>query len=216
MMQKLPILLIFNVLTISLFAKGSADSTKPISLLYNGAEYVKQFNPSKGDPFFPVTNNTGNVKYQKNWYNNIEIHYDCEDDYVLIRDMRGLLKLRLINDMLDEFILDGHHFVKKALNSPNGELYELIVDGKRTLLVKWVKRVNSDVKMSDTYVLRKHLLLQANGKLYPVESASDIVRLSPEHSRELKKVLRDNHTSYRQDPIKASELMLKEMEAKGW
>ena len=215
-MRKLPILLIINVLSVSLFAEGSQDSTKPISLLYNGAEYVKQFNPSKGDPFFPVTNNIGSVKYQHNWYNNIEIHYDCEDDYVLIRDMRGLLKLRLINDMLDEFILDGHRFVKKSLETPNGELYELIYEGKRTLLVKWVKRINSDVKISDTYVLRKHILLQANGKLYPVESASDIIRLSPEHSRELKKAVRDNHITFRQDPIKASEIMLKELEAKGW
>lgn len=215
-MRTLPILLIINLLSCSLYAVGSSDSTKPISLLYNGAEYVKQFNPSKGDPFFPVSNNTGNVKYQQNWYNNVEIHYDCEDDYVLIRDMRGLLKLRLINDMLDEFTLDGHHFVKKALASPTGELYELIFDGKRTLLVKWVKRINSDVKISDTYVLRKHILLQANGKLYPIESAADIIRLSPEHSRELKKAVRDSRTSFRQDPIKASEIMLKEMEAKGW
>jgi hypothetical protein len=215
-MRSLPILLIINILSFSAFAEAIADSTKPISLLYNGAEYVKQFNPSKGDPFFPVTNNTGSVKYQHNWYNNIEIHYDCEDDYVLIRDMRGLLKLRLINDMLDEFTLDGHRFVKKSLETPNGELYELIVEGKRTLLVKWVKRINSDVKISDTYVLRKHLLLQSNGKLYPVETASDIIRLSPEHSRELKKAVRDNHISFRQDPIKASEIMLKEMEAKGW
>lgn len=215
-MRKLPILLIINILSISLFAEGSSDSTKPISLLYNGAEYVKQFNPSKGDPFFPVANNIGSIKYQHNWYNNVEIHYDCEDDYVLIRDMRGLLKLRLINEMLDEFKLDGHRFVKKALENPNGELYELIFEGKRTLLVKWVKRINSDVKISDTYVLRKHILLQANGKLYPVESASDITRLSPEHSRELKKAMRDNHITFRQDPIKASEIMLKELEARGW
>ena len=215
-MRTLPILLIFNILCFFAYAEGSPDSTKPISLLYNGAEYVKQFNPSKGDPFFPVSNNIGNVKYQQNWYNNIEIHYDCEDDYVLIRDMRGLLKLRLINDMLDEFTLDGHRFVKKALETPNGELYEMIFEGKRTLLVKWVKRINSDVKISDTYVLRKHILLQANGKLYPVENASDIIRLSPEHSKELKKAVRDNHISFRQDPIKTSEIMLKEMEARGW
>lgn len=215
-MRTASILLIISLLGNNLFADGLSDSTKPISLLFNGAEYVKQFNPSKGDPFFPTEKNTGSVKYQQNWYNNIEVHYDCEDDYVVVRDMRGLLKLRLINEMLDEFTIDNHHFVKRQLSSPYGEMYELAFDGKRTLLVKWVKRLNSDVKISDAYVLRKHLLLQANGKLYPIEKSSDIIRLAPDHARDLKKVLRDNKVSFRADPVKASSMLLKEMEDRGW
>jgi len=110
-MHRLLSLLIINLLPFFLFAWGLPDSSKPISLLYNGAEYVKQFNIANGDPFFPVKKNIGSVKYHQNWYNQIEVHYDCEDDYVLIRDMQGLLKLRLINEMLDEFIIDEHHFV---------------------------------------------------------------------------------------------------------
>ena len=215
-MRKLPIVLIFNFLSALSFAQGDSNTVKPYSLLYNGAEYVKQFNPSKGDPFFPASKNVGSVKYHQNWYSNIEVYYDCEDDYVLVRDMRGLLKLRLINEMLDEFVLDGHRFVKKSLDSPYGELYELIHEGKRTLLVKWVKRLNSDVKISDTYVLRKHLLLQANGKVYAIEKASDLYTFAAEHKKELKKALKDNKVSFKSDPIKASRVIVTEMEDKGW
>jgi hypothetical protein len=215
-MLKLSISLIIIVLSNMGYAQGHPDSTKPISLLFNGAEYVKQFNPSKGDPFFPATNPIGSIKYHQNWYNNIEVHYDCEDDYVLVRDMRGLLKLRLINEMLDEFIVDGHRFVKKSLTSSYGELYEIVFEGKKTLLVKWVKRLNSDVKTTDTYILRKHLLLQANGKVHPIESISDIISFADAHNKELRKILKEKNLSFKKDPIKASRTILEEMEGKGW
>ncbi|MEY2587710.1 MAG: hypothetical protein RLY11_1559 [Bacteroidota bacterium] len=215
-MRKFTISLIIITLHHIGFAQSSPDSSKPTSLLFNGAEYVKQFNPSKGDPFFPISNHNGSVKYHQNWYNNIEVHYDCEDDYVVVRDMRGLLKLRLINEMLEEFVVDGHRFVKKPLVSPYGELYELIFEGKKTLLVKWVKRLNSDVKTTDTYVLRKHLLLLANGKVYPIENISDLLSFSDTHSKELRKVLKEKKLTFKKDPINASRTLLKEMEEKGW
>ncbi|MEY4115014.1 MAG: hypothetical protein RLZ76_1707 [Bacteroidota bacterium] len=215
-MRKLLILLIINILPSFLFADAAVDTTGPVSLLYNGAEYVKQFNTAKGDPFFPSAKNAGSVKYQQNWYHNMEVHYDCEDDYVLVRDMRGLLKLRLINEMLDEFFVDEHHFVKKTFNNPSGEFYELIFEGKRTLLVKWMKRLNTDTKNTDTYVLKNNILLIEKGKASQVMQQKDILASAKENAKALKKVLKDNGVSFRKDPIRASKLMIQEMEAKGW
>jgi hypothetical protein len=215
-MRTLFISLIINLLPSFLFANFLIDSTGPISLLYNGAEYVKQFNPTKGDPFFPVAKNAGSVKYHQNWYHDIEVHYDCEDEYVLVRDLRGLLKLRLINEMLDEFFIDGHHFIKKTFNSQYGEFYELVFDGKRTLLVKWMKRLNTDIKITDTYILKNNVLLIENGKIRQVMNQHDIIGSAKEHTKALKKVLKDNQVSFRKDPIKASKLMIQEMEVRGW
>lgn len=215
-MRTLLILLIINVLPSFLFADAVVDTTGPVSLLYNGAEYVKQFNVTKGDPFFPAVKNAGSVKYHQNWYHDIEVHYDCEDDYVLVRDMRGLLKLRLVSEMLDEFIIDGHHFVKKTFDDPSGEFYELIFEGKRTLLVKWTKRLNTDVKNSDAYILKNNILLIENGKVRQVMHQQDILASAKENTNALKKTLKENGVSFRKDPIKASKLMIQEMEAKGW
>lgn len=215
-MRTLLILLTINLLPSFLFADPAIDTTGPVSLLYNGAEYVKQFNPTKGDPFFPTTKNAGSVKYHQNWYRDIEVHYDCEDDFVLVRDMQGLLKLRLINEMLDEFFIDGHHFVKKTFDDPTGEFYELLFEGKRTLLVKWMKRLNTDVKITDTYILKNNILLIENGKVHQVIQQQDILGSAKENTKALKKVLKDNGVSFRKDPIKASKLMIQEMEAMGW
>lgn len=215
-MRTLLILLIINVFPSTLFADAAVDTTGPISLLYNGAEYVKQFNPTKGDPFFPTTKNAGSVKYHQNWYRDIEVHYDCEDDFVLVRDMQGLLKLRLINEMLDEFFIDGHHFVKKTFNTPSGEFFELLFEGKRTLLVKWMKRLNTDTKSTDTYILKNNILLIENGKVNQVTHQQDILGSAKENAKTLKKMLKDNGVSFRKDPIRASKLMIQEMEAKGW
>jgi len=215
-MRTLLILLIINTLPLFLFADAAVDTTGPTSLLYNGAEYVKQFNVTKGDPFFPASKNAGSVKYHQNWYRDIEVHYDCEDDYVLVRDMRGLLKLRLINEMLDEFFIDGHHFVKKTFNTPSGEFFELLFEGKRTLLVKWMKRLNTDTKSTDTYILKNNILLIENGKTRQVMQEKDILESAKENAKVLKKVLKDNGIRFRKDPIKASKLMIQEMETKGW
>ncbi|MFZ9262736.1 MAG: hypothetical protein ACO3AA_05350 [Chitinophagaceae bacterium] len=215
-MHRLLSLLIINLLPFFLFAWGLPDSSKPISLLYNGAEYVKQFNIANGDPFFPVKKNIGSVKYHQNWYNQIEVHYDCEDDYVLIRDMQGLLKLRLINEMLDEFIIDEHHFVKKSIVSSKGEFYEMIFSGKRELLVKWFKKMNTDVKTIDTYILKKDILLIDGGKIHNILNVNDICSFAGIHSREVKKALKEAKVSFKKEPIKAAKIILTEMESKGW
>ena len=215
-MHRLLSLLIINLLPFFLFAWGLPDSSKPISLLYNGAEYVKQFNIANGDPFFPVKKNIGSVKYHQNWYNQIEVHYDCEDDYVLIRDMQGLLKLRLINEMLDEFIIDEHHFVKRTLASSIGEYYELVFSGKRELLVKWFKKMNTDVKTTDTYILKKDILLIDGGKIHQILNVNDICNFAGIHSHEVKKALKEAKVSFKKEPIKAAKIILTEMESKGW
>ncbi|MEN9744811.1 MAG: hypothetical protein RL640_649 [Bacteroidota bacterium] len=215
-MRILLILLIISVLPSMLSAKNTTDTTGPISLFYNGAEYVKQFNTANGDPFFPVNKNIGSVKYHQNWYNNVEVHYDCEDDLILVRDMRGLLKLRLINEMLEEFFIDDHHFIKKSLDTPNGEFYELLFDGKRTLLVRWKKRLETDVKSTNTYLLKNSIILIEKNKPLNITSQQDIISLAKDHSRELKKTLKENKVSFRKNPIRAAKILVQEMETRGW
>ena len=111
-----PVLLAISLLTcLSLSAREMPDTLKENSLLYNGTEYVKQFNSVDGNPFFPSTRNEGGVLYYGNWYNNIELLYDCQDDVVIIRNVQGSMKLQLVKEKLDEFTIDAHHFVRLKL-----------------------------------------------------------------------------------------------------
>jgi hypothetical protein len=44
----------------------------------------------------------------------------------------------------------------------------------------------------------------------------DIIGIAKEHTKALKNVLKENQVSFRKDPIKASKLMIQEMEVRGW
>jgi len=92
----------------------------------------------------------------------------------------------------------------------------LLFEGRRTLLVKWKKRLNTDAKITDTYILKNNILLIENGKVNQVTHQQDILGSAKENAKTLKKMLKDNEVSFRKDPIRASKLMIQEMEAKGW
>jgi len=118
--------------------------------------------------------------------------------------------------MLEEFFIDDHHFIKKSLDTPNGEFYELLFDGKRTLLVRWKKRLETDVKSTNTYLLKNSIILIEKNKSLNITSQKDIISLAKDHSRELKKTLKENKVSFRKNPIRAAKILVQEMETRGW
>jgi hypothetical protein len=201
------------------FLSFSAEKTDTIgnnSLLYNGTEYIKQFDQTKGTPFFPSEKTNGAVFYFGNWYQNLDLLYDIQDDVVITRDVQGLLKMRLTREKLDEFKVDGHHFVKYKLTSGAGEYYEQFFKGQRSLLMQWRKVTDSDDPQIQKYILRKTLFALDKGEIITLERTSDLFSIDPKHQKELKKFYREQKLSFKKDPIKASKAIINEIEQKGW
>ena len=201
------------------FLSFSAEKTDTIgnnSLLYNGTEYIKQFDQTKGTPFFPSEKTNGAVFYFGNWYQNLDLLYDIQDDVVITRDVQGLLKMRLTREKLDEFKVDGHHFVKYKLTSGAGEYYEQFFKGQRSLLMQWRKVTDSDDPQIQKYILRKTLFVLDKGEIITLERTSDLFSIDPKHQKELKKFYREQKLSFKKDPIKASKAIINEIEQKGW
>lgn len=215
-MPKLTLLAISIFAFLCVQARDVSDTLRDNSLLYNGTEYIKQFSSVNGDPFFPANKNVGGVLYYGNWYMDLELMYDCQDDAVIVRDLQGSLKLQLIKEKLDEFIIDGHHFVKLKLVNARGEFYEQIVKGKRMLLVQWRKVPVTDNSKTDEYVLRKAVFVLQDGKVITLDRASDLYALDKAHQRELKRFYRESGYSFKKDPIRASQAVISKMEANGW
>ena len=215
-MSKLTLLAISIFAVLCVRAHSASDTLKDNSLLYNGTEYIKQFNPANGNPFFPTLRNDGGVLYFGNWYKGIELLYDCQDDIVVVRDLQGSLKLQLIKEKLDEFIIDGHHFVKLKLVNARGEYYEQIVKGRRLLLVQWRKVPVTDNSKTDEFVLRKTVFVLQDGKVITLDRASDLYALDKGHQKELKRFYRESGYSFKKDPIRASQAVISKMEANGW
>ena len=201
------------------FLSFSAEKTDTIgnnSLLYNGTEYIKQFDQTKGTPFFPTEKTNGAVFYFGNWYQNLDLLYDIQDDVVITRDVQGLLKMRLTREKLDEFKVDGHHFVKLKLTSGAGEYYEQFFKGQRSLLMQWRKVTDSDDPQIQKYILRKTLFALDKGEIITLERTSHLFSIDPKHQKELKKFYREQKLSFKKDPIKASKAIINEIEQKGW
>lgn len=199
-----------------LFALEQTDTLGTNSLLYNGTEYIKQFDQTKGTPFFQTEKTNGSVYYFGNWYPNLDLLYDIQDDVVITRDAQGLLKMRLTREKLDEFIIDGHPFVKLKLTSPTGEFYEQFYKGQRQLLMQWRKVTESDTPENQKFILRKTLFVLDKGEIIPLSKTSDLFSIAPQHQKELKKVYRDQRLSFKKDPIKTSKVIINEIEQKGW
>ena len=198
------------------FSEEKIDTTVSNSLLYNGTEYIKQFDETKGTPFFPTEKTNGAVLYFGNWYQNLDLLYDIQDDVVITRDIQGLLKMRLTREKLDEFMVDGHHFVKLKLTSGAGEYYEQFYRGQRSLLMQWRKVTETDDPQNQKFTLRKTLFVLDKGGIIPLSRTSDLFSIATKHKKELKKLYREKKLSFKKDRIKASKVIINEIEQKGW
>lgn len=215
-MLKSTLFAIFCLLSIHAMAKNSLDTLGKNSLLFSGTEYFKQFNEVKGNPFFPTSNNWGQVNYHGYIYSNIEVLYDCEDDIALVRDQQGLLKLKLIREKLDGFTIDKHKFIKLKLLSSGGEYYEELYRNKYALLMQWQKKAELDSQEIERYILKKTLFMLKGSAILPITSRSELQTLVPEKEKELKKIYRSNRLNFKKDPIEASRVIIREIENKGW
>lgn len=215
-MQKRLLICLTMLMPIMVFAGTRTDTLGNTSLLYNGTEYIKQFDQTKGTPFFPTEKTNGSVLYFGNWYQNLDLLYDIQDDVVITRDVQGLLKMRLTREKLDEFMVDGHHFVKLKLTSPSGEFYEQFYKGQRSLLMQWRKVTDTEDPQNQKFILRKTLFVLDKGEIIPLDRTSDLFSIDPKHQKELKKVYRDQKLSFKKDPINASKAIIHVIEQKGW
>jgi hypothetical protein len=209
--------ILFSILSPLLsFSSEKIDTSGSNSLLYNGTEYIKQFDETKGTPFFPTEKTNGAVLYFGNWYQNLDLLYDIQDDVVITRDIQGLLKMRLTREKLDEFMVDGHHFVKLKLTSGTGEYYEQFYRGQRSLLMQWRKVTETDDPQNQKFTLRKTLFVLDKGGIIPLSRTSDLFSIASKHKKELKKLYREKKLSFKKDRIKASKVIINEIEQKGW
>ena len=209
-------LFIYLASALTALAYAPGDTLQNNSLLYNGSEYIKSFNASRGTPMFPTENNRGDVNYYGNWYRNLDLQYDIEDDIIITRDAQGLLKLRLIREKLESFTIDGHLFVKLKLLSSRGEFYEQLFKGKRSLMLQWEKRMELDAQELPIYVLRKTLFVLEGDKVKPILQSDDLLSIDNEHFKDVKKTLRNKKLSFKKDPVNASIAVVKFLEEKGW
>ena len=209
----MPVLLTcFLSFTLS-FSPTDIDTIPSNSLLYNGREYAKQYTVDMGSPFFPTENSTGDILYQGNWYRGVIFFYDCEDEVLVITLPEGQ-RMQLVMGKVDAFTLDNHSFLKLEMKGQPGEFYELLFQGQRQLLVKWRKYLIKNMQEQSVYVTSRKIFVSDGSSLVNIEKLQDFIDLFPSQKKLLRQVYREKDLSFRKDPVKASNELMKSLQLK--
>lgn len=165
-------------------AESPKDTTDRNSLLYNGVEYTRGNNYNNETPFFQGEEFLrGNVLYTANYYNNVELQYDCIDDVVLLKDPLRARRMALIKEKVDAFTLGGHHFIKLEWLGQRGEFYEQLYKGKRSVLVRWKKNIVMNLAQQERFVLVKTTYLLEGKTLTKITKASELTGMMGDKKR---------------------------------
>lgn len=81
--------------------------------LYNGAEYTGFYHGVNGHPFYKTDSLLeADIFYDDILYRGIKIGFNLADNEVYIKEPRQGYAIRLVNDKIGYFIIDGHRFIK--------------------------------------------------------------------------------------------------------
>lgn len=164
--------------------------------LYNGPEYVRYVRrDTNGHRFFGADSvRPATVVYEGRTYPEVPLRYDLVRGQLVLQAPGGAFDMRLLNEQVARFTLDGHTFVRLLADSSRSSpvstgFYDLLVDGPVQLLAARQKDlqerttyagITSDITASEKYFVCK------NRRYYPVSKAATLLRLFPENKAALR------------------------------
>jgi hypothetical protein len=176
--------------------------------LYNGSEYTAYYHGYRGHPYFKSDSLfEGEVNYEGIVYKNVLLGYNIADDVVYIRDNLQGFNLRLLNEKISWFVVDG----KKFVNVPDSKgvspgFYELIFDGHVKGYISRKKKLKVSINAEEPmhFVQYDNYFVESNGRIKEVNGIGGIISaLEPENKEELKKYAKSQNINYRKQPEEA-------------
>jgi hypothetical protein len=177
--------------------------------LYKGSQYVVFPFPFKeGHPYFDQDHmQTGSVLYNGILYKNVPLIYDLVRGLLVTFDVSKTFKISFINQQVDSFTIQNHLFVhlKDSLNPalPRHGFYEVLYNGRTTLLKKEKKSIREDLSFStiNRYVDANPTAyyLKKDSTWYTIYNRKGLFRAFRDKSQELKKFLRSNKIRFKDD-----------------
>ena len=194
----------------------AADTLVANSLLYNGSEYTKTYTQETGDPFFPLELTTGSILYEGNWYQDQDFYYDCEEDALVLKDQEGYFRIQLVREKTQAFQWQGHSFVKLTPDGVNYAFYEQAYTGKKTLLVKWKKSLETNSDAQSKYKLSRQIFLKKEDRFIEIKKPEDWYALLGPAAKNTRQRLKSQGISLKKELLKGSIAILQHIETIGW
>ena len=188
--------------------------------LYNGPEYVdyaKRYQSRTGHQFFLWPDKQlGSVYYNGQAFKNVQLAYDVVLDQVVLPHPTSPLLLRLINEKVDRFDINEHHFRRLVADSASSQImrtgfYEVLVDSSVQVLAKRAKRLQEHVvqpTVAVEFTTTDRLFIKKAGTYYAIKRKANAMRLFSDKNKEMQKFVQQNKLTLNRLPLEASVVQL--------
>lgn len=178
------------------------------SALYNGSqygEYLFTFN-NGGHPFFNSAQPAlGSIIYDGIQYDSVLMRYDETRDVVVINAYTD--RIQLHSEKIKSFNLFNASFIrieKDSLtpNLPVTGFYNVLYNGKLSLLKKQIKVVREDIVSNELLHFadeKDHYFIKKYDGLYAVRSKNDLLKIFKDRKKEVQQFIKANNLNFRND-----------------
>jgi hypothetical protein len=203
-----------TALAIALVAPSHTTATA--SRLLSGTEYL-DYSPSNtvGNQFYlSNTAQLGSIYYDGRYFTKVPLLYDLKLDQLILSDTAHRVQLRLVEERVAFFRLDGRHFVRLGADSATGMptgFYQLLLDGRTQLLARRSKKVAEELvqqHLSFVYKENARLFIRKEGKLIEVIKFKNLLDALADRKGELQKFARSNGLKFNSSARELSAVQL--------
>jgi len=175
--------------------------------IFIGPEYIYPPFTKSGSPFFGSdTLSPGWIVYEGHLYDNQNLQWDVQRDFVLIRALNGYSKIILRNEYIDSFYFAGHKIVNvpadPAINLNTGGLYDVLYGGKTQVLVRRKKDTKSQIRddrvIYEFYDLDK-IYIRKKGTYYLVENRKDLLHVLADERAAINRKINKEGLNWKRD-----------------
>lgn len=181
------------------------------SFTYTGVSFYNSYGGIKEHPFFLEDYwEPGNVVYNGNAYDSIDMMYDIYADNLIIQNfgLNGLPSpIEPYGPYVQSFQLHGYHFIRlerdTIANIKEG-FYNMMYDGDNAQLI--IKRrkelVNSNEinNIGEMFSEKDRFYIKKDGLFYQVKKKKSIIKVLEDRSKELKSFIRTNGIKFNENP----------------
>lgn len=183
------------------------DETREDAHLYTGKEYIKYAASIKGHPFFDTDQmQKGEIFYNGTLYENVPLLFDIVSQEIVIKRYNQDERMKLLNEKVKYFILNGHRFENIFLAEGKDEnisntIYDIAFDGKASVLIKRVKHIKNGLKAEDptSFVEEDEFYIRNGKSLYAVANKSSVMQAFNDKKESIKTFIRKNKFRFKKN-----------------
>jgi hypothetical protein len=168
--------------------------------LYNGKTYLGHL-PLKGNPYFLEDSmDIGTVNFDGILFTKVSMFYDIIDDNLVVVNAWGGM-LAPVPEKISEFTISGHHFIRAR-----GEIYDLLVSGKMSLLARRTKVVTENIvqlELIRNVSENDHYFAWQDGVYHHLGNLNALLDLMKDRKKEILQYLRQQKIRRHRDKERA-------------